>query len=149
MARWMSPLVLGLEWLWQASLLPNISETKKDRMCCCSLTTFSDSPKLDQRFVHSSYECVGLGTVPQGCSQVSFPITSLDFSGNPIVIVLGLTRPLTEMSTRNLPRGNRIPAHKAQPHHHLWASCLGNKPLSFFCKLSSLMFLQVHFKRCY
>jgi hypothetical protein len=41
---------------------------------------------------------------------------SLDFSGpNPSsrTMALGLTQPLTEMSTRNLPGGKGRPAHKA------------------------------------
>ena len=57
MGRWMSHLVLGPEWLWLASRLPNISETKKDKMYCCSLITFSDSLKLVQRLVHLTEMC--------------------------------------------------------------------------------------------
>jgi hypothetical protein len=38
-------------------------------------------------------------------------------------MVLGWTQPLTETSTRNLPRGKGRPAHKAD---NLWADCIEN-----------------------
>jgi hypothetical protein len=42
-------------------------------------------------------------------------------------MVLGLTQPLTEMSTRNLRGGKKRPARRAdQPCRHLWADCLEN-----------------------
>jgi hypothetical protein len=48
------------------------------------------------------------GTILQaGRSRVPFPITSFDFS---IDLLLRLTQPLTEMSTRNLPGGKGPPA---------------------------------------
>jgi hypothetical protein len=42
-------------------------------------------------------------------------------------MALGLTHPLTEMSTRNLPgRYRAAGAWGCQPHRHLWADCLKN-----------------------
>jgi hypothetical protein len=52
-----------------------------------------------------------------GRSQVRFPIRSLDFFNLPNpssrTMTLGLTQPLTEMSTRNLPGGKGQPVCKA------------------------------------
>ena len=46
---------------------------------------------------------VGSGTVLQvGRPQVRFPIVSLEFSIDIIIMVLGSTQPLPEMSTRNI-----------------------------------------------
>jgi hypothetical protein len=45
-----------------------------------------------------------------GSLRVRFPMRSLDFS---IDLILGATQPLTEMSTRNLPRGVGRTALKA------------------------------------
>lgn len=50
--RWMSPQVPAPAWLWLGWLLQNISVTRRDRMCCFSSTTFSASPRLDQRSVN-------------------------------------------------------------------------------------------------
>jgi hypothetical protein len=52
-----------------------------------------------------------------GRSQVQFLVKSLDFSFDLILpaalMALGSTKPLTEMSTRNLPGGKGRLAHKA------------------------------------
>jgi hypothetical protein len=41
------------------------------------------------------------------------------------IMTLELTQPVTEMSTRNLPGGQRAADTKGwQPHCHLWADCL-------------------------
>jgi hypothetical protein len=51
-----------------------------------------------------------------GRSRVRLPMRSLDFSIDlilPATLALGLTQPLTEMSTRNLPGGKGRPARKA------------------------------------
>jgi hypothetical protein len=48
-------------------------------------------------------------------SWVRFPMMSLDFTTDLILsanMTLGLTEPLAEMSTRNLPKGKGQPAHK-------------------------------------
>jgi hypothetical protein len=51
-----------------------------------------------------------------GRSRVLFPMSSLDFFNLPNpssrTMALGLTKPLTEMSTRNLPGGKGRPARK-------------------------------------
>jgi hypothetical protein len=39
-------------------------------------------------------------------------------------VALGSTQPLTEMSTRNLPGGQRAGGAWGWPHRHLWADCL-------------------------
>ena len=44
--KWMNPQELELELDWLDLLLPNISEMKKEKMCCFSSTTFSDLLKL-------------------------------------------------------------------------------------------------------
>jgi hypothetical protein len=41
-------------------------------------------------------------------------------------MVLGSTQPLTEMSTRNLPRGESGRRVRLTIHRHLWADCLEN-----------------------
>jgi hypothetical protein len=77
---------------------------------------------------HSSI--VGWGTMLQaGRSRVRFPMRSLDFFNwpNPSsrTMALGLTQPLTEMSTRNLPGGCRAAGVQGwQPYCHLWDDCL-------------------------
>jgi hypothetical protein len=52
-----------------------------------------------------------------GSPWVQFPVRSLDFSVDLILpsatMALGLTQPLTEMSTRNLPGGEVWLVHKA------------------------------------
>jgi hypothetical protein len=52
--------------------------------------------------------------IQAGRSRVRFPIRSLDFQIDLIhlaaLIAMGLTQPLTEMSTRNLPGGKGRPA---------------------------------------
>jgi hypothetical protein len=48
-----------------------------------------------------------------GRSRVRFPM-SLDFSIYLILLVLGSTKPVTEMSTKNLPGGKGRPARKAE-----------------------------------
>jgi len=59
----------------------------------------------------------GWGTaLPAGRSRVRFPLVSLEFfwhnpSGR--TMALGLTQPLTEMSTRNISWGWRRPMHTA------------------------------------
>jgi hypothetical protein len=64
-----------------------------------------------------------------GRSRVPFPMRSLDFSINLILPAalwaLGSTQPLTEISTRNLPGGERRPARKAD---NLTAIC---KPIVY------------------
>ena len=49
--RWTNLPVLVPESPWPVWPSPNISETKRARMCCCSLTISSDSHKPDQRSV--------------------------------------------------------------------------------------------------
>jgi hypothetical protein len=63
-------------------------------------------------------DVVGRGTVLQaGKLRVRVPMRSLDFFSLPNpsnrLMALGLTQPLTEMSTRNLPGGKVLPTHKA------------------------------------
>jgi hypothetical protein len=41
-------------------------------------------------------------------------------------MALGSTKPLTEMSTRNLPGAKGRPARNADPTANLWADCLEN-----------------------
>jgi hypothetical protein len=52
-----------------------------------------------------------------GSSRVRFPLRSLDFSIDLILPAAlcprGSTQPLTEMSTRNLPGGKKLPARWA------------------------------------
>jgi hypothetical protein len=60
-----------------------------------------------------------------GRSQVRFSLRPLDFSTDLILLAalwpLGSTQPLTEMSTRNVPRGKGRPARKA---NNLTSSCV-------------------------
>jgi hypothetical protein len=64
---------------------------------------------------------VGWGSMLQdGSSRVRFPMRSLDFFNLPNpssrTMILGSTQPPTEVSTKNLPRGERRPALKADNH---------------------------------
>jgi hypothetical protein len=83
-----------------------------------------------------------------------FPMRSLDFSTDLILpaatMDLGSTQPLTEMSTRNLPGGKGLPAHKA---HKITANgeqtvlkmrkprCLTTLKASMACYRDSFTFL--------
>jgi hypothetical protein len=67
-----------------------------------------------------------------GRSWVRFTIRSLIFFFNwrnpsSSTMALGSTQPLAEMSTRNLPGGERPAVTSGwQLHHHIWAYCLQN-----------------------
>jgi hypothetical protein len=77
------------------------------RIFCTNWTKW----KYKGRSAHVSV--VGRGTTLQaGRSRVRFPMSSLDFSIDLILPALGLTQPVTEMSTRNLPGGKGRPARK-------------------------------------
>jgi hypothetical protein len=61
---------------------------------------------------------VGRGTMLHaGMSRVRFPMRSLDFLNllhpSSLIMALGSTQPLTEMSTTNLPGDKGPPVHKA------------------------------------
>jgi hypothetical protein len=71
---------------------------------------------------------VGWGTMPQvGRSRVRFPMRSFDFFNWTIpssrTVALGLTQPLTEISTSNLPGGKRAAGTKGWPHRRLSRKC--------------------------
>lgn len=78
--RWMSPQVPAPESLWPVLQSPSTSETRRDRMCCSSLTTFSASHRLDQRYTevlspHLPLVCINLYLVcmqnlKEGCNLV-------------------------------------------------------------------------------
>jgi hypothetical protein len=66
-------------------------------------------------------------TLQAGRSRVRFPMRPLNFSTD-LILALGSTQPLTEVSTRNLPgcEGRPVDAWGWQPDCHLWADCLEN-----------------------
>jgi hypothetical protein len=75
---------------------------------------------------------VGWGTMLQARKVASSsPDEATGFFNLPnpssLTMALGLTQPLTEMSTRNIPGGKGQPARRGwQPHRHLWPNFLVN-----------------------
>jgi hypothetical protein len=91
-------------------------------MTSCSVEHKEQSPETQQSWI------LGLCLHISKNENIFFPsLTSpdeVDFFNLPIplsrTMALGLTQPLTEMSTRNLPGGKERPAHKA---NNLTAIC--------------------------
>jgi hypothetical protein len=88
------------------------------------------------RYTSLLYSVVGSGATLQAKrSRVRFPLRSLNFyilrNHSNRIMTMGSTQPLTEMSTRNLPRvWNATGTYGWQPYRHLCADCLENMEAS-------------------